>query len=44
MCETKTFIMAILHWEQGLLCDKKNDDFQFDDNGRKFSKRVENNV
>ena len=22
MCETRKFIMAILHWKQGLLCDK----------------------
>ena len=23
MLETRTFVMAILHWKQGLLCDKK---------------------
>ena len=22
VCETRQFVMAILHWEQGLLCDK----------------------
>ena len=25
MCETRKFVMAILHWKQGLLCDKNND-------------------
>ena len=23
MCETRTFVMAVLHWKQGLLCDEK---------------------
>ena len=22
VCETRKFVMAILHWKQGLLCDK----------------------
>ena len=22
LCETRNFVMAILHWKQGLLCDK----------------------
>ena len=24
VCETRKFVMAILHWKQGLLCDKSN--------------------
>ena len=80
-CETRKFVMATLHWKQGLLCDTgvyhrqgsspiylysavwnhefiapfpklnilyssklkefADDNFEFDWNGRKFSKRVE---
>ena len=24
MFDTRNFVMAILHWKRGLLCDKKN--------------------
>ena len=45
--------MAVLRWKQGLLCDNLDssklkelaeDNFELDENGRKFSQLIENTV
>ena len=38
LCKARKFVMAILHWKQGLLCDKKSfTEYMNDKEGIPFS-------
>ena len=42
VCETRKFVMAILHWKQGLLCDNKF--YQIPEKCTKLAKVSLNNI